>query len=164
MSRIVLRTEINAPIERCFDIARSIEFHQLSAEKTQEKAIAGRTSGLTGLNETVTWRAKHFGVWQELTSKIIDFHYPTTFTDEMVKGIFKKLHHVHRFTAHPGKTIMTDEFDFKAPLGFLGKIAEVIFLKNYLKNFISERNQLIKACAESDGWKKILNRSANGNV
>lgn len=156
MSRIVLRTEINAPIERCFDLARSIELHQLSTGKTQEKAIAGRTSGLIGLNETVTWRAKHFGVWQELTSQITAFHHPTTFTDEMVKGIFKQIHHTHRFTTDNGKTIMIDEFDFKSPMGFLGKIVEIIFLKNYLKNLLTQRNLLIKVCAEGNEWKKFL--------
>lgn len=33
-------------------------------------AMTGVTSGLIGLGEHVTWRAKHFGFWHELTSEI----------------------------------------------------------------------------------------------
>jgi hypothetical protein len=76
MPKIELLTEINAPIEKCFDLARSIELHIESTKQTGERAIAGKTSGLIGLNETVTWRAKHFGTWQNLTSKITEYNYP----------------------------------------------------------------------------------------
>ncbi len=69
MTRIELSTHINAPIERCFDLARSIDLHMESTKQTGEQAIAGRTSGLIGLGETVTWRAKHLGVWQTLIFK-----------------------------------------------------------------------------------------------
>jgi hypothetical protein len=48
-TRIV--TPIAAPIERCFDLARDIDFHTKSLDHTGEKAVAGRTSGLIGLGE-----------------------------------------------------------------------------------------------------------------
>jgi hypothetical protein len=88
MTKIELTTRINAPIEPCFDLARSINLHMESTKQTGERAVAGRTSGLIGLGETVTWRAKHLGTWQTLTSKITEFDYPNHFTDEMVKGAF----------------------------------------------------------------------------
>ena len=79
MPTIELSTIINAPIRHCFDIARDIDIHMASTAHTGERAIAGRTSGLIELGETVTWRAKHFGVWQNLTSKITDFNSPAFF-------------------------------------------------------------------------------------
>jgi hypothetical protein len=63
MPKIELHTEIDAPIERVFDLARSIDLHMLSTSHTNEKAIAGKTSGLIGLGEWVTWRAKHLGFY-----------------------------------------------------------------------------------------------------
>ena len=90
MPFIDIETTIKAPIERCFDLARSIDLHQISTSHTNETAIAGTTSGLIGLNETVTWEATHFGVRQQLTSRITEFEYPNLFTDEMVKGVFKQ--------------------------------------------------------------------------
>ena len=67
MPLIVLETRIRAPRERVFDLARSIDAHQSSTSGTSERAVAGVTSGLIGLGEEVTWRARHLGVTQHLT-------------------------------------------------------------------------------------------------
>jgi ligand-binding SRPBCC domain-containing protein len=90
-------TLLEAPIERCFDLSRSIDLHMASTTRTGEKAIAGKTSGLIGLDEQVTWRAKHFGVWQEFTSKITAFNRPHHFRDEMIRGAFRSFEHDHYF-------------------------------------------------------------------
>ena len=70
MAIIELTTEIDAPIGRVFDLARSIDLHTNSTSKTGERAVAGVTSGLIGAGEEVTWRARHFGVWQSLTVRV----------------------------------------------------------------------------------------------
>ena len=95
MPKILLETEINAPIDRVFDLARSIDLHKVSTTGTNEEAVAGKTSGLIELNETVTWRAKHFGIYQKLTVKVIEFERPTLFADVMLKGAFKSMRHSH---------------------------------------------------------------------
>ena len=70
METILLETIINAPIEVCFDTARSIDMHLESMHHTGERAIAGRTSGYIGAGETVTWRARHFGISFRMTVRI----------------------------------------------------------------------------------------------
>ena len=82
MPLIFLETIINAPIERCFDLSRSIDLHKSSMKSTNEEAIEGKTTGLIELNETVTWRAKHLGVYQHLAVQITKFDRPHSFTDE----------------------------------------------------------------------------------
>lgn len=149
MERIYLETWINADIQCVFDLARNIDLHQESTSRTHEKAIEGRTSGLIEENETVTWRAKHLGVYQTLTTKIISMKKPDRFIDEMQKGAFKSLRHQHVFKSVNGKTQMIDIFEFESPLGMIGKFVNKIFLTQYLKNFLLERNSLIKAKAES---------------
>src|SRR5205823_8803096 len=67
---ICLQTVIAAPKERVFDLARSIDAHQDTAEHTGERAVAGVTSGLLGPEEEVTWEARHFGVRQRLRVKM----------------------------------------------------------------------------------------------
>ena len=64
-------TVIRAPIERCFDLARSVEVHLAGNVYSGEAAVAmaGVTSGLIGMAQRVTWRAKHFGVWQKPPAK-----------------------------------------------------------------------------------------------
>jgi ligand-binding SRPBCC domain-containing protein len=157
MPHIELVTTINAPITRCFDLARSIDLHKLSTEGTQEEAIAGVTSGLIGKGEQVTWKAKHFGITQKLTSKITAFEYPYHFRDEMLQGPFKMIRHDHIFEESGSKTIMRDRFEFESPGGILGAIFNKLILEKYLHNLLVRRNQVIKETAQGDGWKTILN-------
>ncbi|MFL9838311.1 SRPBCC family protein [Flavobacterium sp. ST-75] len=157
MPVIIIITSIAAPIQIVFDLSRSIDLHKLSTIQTNEEAIAGKTSGLIGEGESVTWRSKHFGFYQILTSKITFFDHPNKFTDEMVAGAFKSFIHHHYFEEKDGVTVMTDVFDYKSPLGLLGKIADALFLKQYMKRLLEKRNQTIKEFAEDSAkHKKIL--------
>lgn len=149
MSKIFIKTTIEADIKTVFDLARNIDLHQESTSKTNEKAIAGRVSGLIEEGETVTWRAKHLGFYQTHTSKIVSMEKPHQFTDVMLKGTFKSFKHQHIFTQEGKNTIMTDILEFESPFGIIGKVFNKLFLKNYLIKFLLERNNLIKTTAES---------------
>ncbi len=156
MPIIELHTEIKANIEIVFDLSRSVDLHKISTEHTNEKVVAGKTSGLIGLNESVTWRAKHFGIYQKLTSKITEFDRPHYFADEMVSGAFKKFKHEHHFADLDDGTLMTDIFEYHSPLGLLGRLADKLFLKTYLTALLEKRNRIIKEFAESGNWKEVL--------
>ena len=157
MPRIELFTTIHAPIQRVFDLARSIDLHSDSLASTGEKAVGGVTAGLIGPGETVTWRARHFGVWQHLTSRITRFESPHLFGDSMVRGAFQRFDHTHEFAAQAdGTTLMRDVFDFDAPLGLLGRLANRLFLTRHMRRFLLVRNTTLKAVAESDRWRRYL--------
>ncbi len=156
MPKIELRTEIKSTLEICFDLARSIDLHKISTSKTNEEAIAGRTSGLINLNETVTWRATHFGIRQKLTTQISAFDRPNYFQDEQIAGVFKSMVHEHRFEEHDGHVIMTDVFEFESPLGILGRLFNKLVLTRYMTKFLKDRNKIIKEYAETGKWKEIL--------
>ena len=70
MVSIVERTSIDAPIERCFYLSLNIDLHQDSTAQTQERAVAGVTTGFIGRGERVTWRGKHFGIMLHHRSEI----------------------------------------------------------------------------------------------
>lgn len=158
MPLIELTTLINAPIERCFDLSRSIDLHRLSTEGTNEEAIAGVTCGLIGKDEEVTWRAKHFGITQKLSSRITEFDSPHRFRDEMSKGIFKTIRHDHTFYEVDGMTVMKDEFYFESPGCIFGWLFNYFVLTGYLRSLLTRRNQKIKECAEGDEWRSLLNQ------
>lgn len=161
MPTIHLETIINSTIEVCFNLSRSIDLHKISTSHTNEEAIAGTTSGLIGLDEQVTWRARHLGLMQTLTTKITEFNSPTFFVDEMVSGAFKRFRHEHHFEQRDGNVLMVDVFDYTSPLGFLGKVADWLFLKKYMTKLLVKRNEVIKEYAESGKWKEVLNYSKN---
>ncbi|GAB3002382.1 hypothetical protein GCM10027284_20170 [Cyclobacterium sediminis] len=150
MPLIEIETYIQADIEIVFDLSRSVDLHKISTEHTNEKAISGRTRGLMELNESVTWKAKHFGVYQVLTSKISDFERPNYFLDYQEKGIFKYFKHHHYFDQTSTETKMVDKFDYESPFGILGNLADRLLIKKYMTNFLIKRNSVIKEFAESD--------------
>lgn len=152
-------TNIRAPIDRCFDLARSVEVHLLGNIHWGEAAVAGAgvTSGLIGLGETVTWRARHLGFRHHLTSEITVMERPAFFRDVMVRGVFRSMLHDHFFRAvAPGRTEMTDVFSFAAPVPVLGRVAEITFLRSYMRDLLRERNAVLKTVAESSDWRKYL--------
>lgn len=157
MPIITLKTYIKSNIEICFDLSRSIDLHEISTANTNEKAIAGTTSGLISLNKFVTWQATHFGIRQKLTSKITAFNRPFHFRDEQQKGAFKFFIHNHYFESQGINVIMKDVFEFQSPFGFLGKLVDRIILKDYLRKLLITRNNTIKDFAETEKWKLVLN-------
>lgn len=157
MPKIHLTSFIAAPIERVFNLSRSINLHQISTASTKEKAIGGVLNGLINKNETVTWQAKHLFKTRVFTSKITAMQIPDFFIDEMLKGDFKSFHHQHHFKAAENGTIMIDLIDFESPYGIIGKIANSLFLRSYIEKFLIKRNAVIKDYAETQKWKAILN-------
>ena len=149
MPHITLHTLITADQATVFDLARSIDLHTTSLEHTNERAIAGRTSGLIELGESVTWRARHFGIYQTLTAVVTEMDRPHYFVDEMQEGVFARFRHRHSFVQRGAQTIMTDTFDYTAPLGPLGRLADWLFLTTYMRRLLEQRNVHLKAQAEA---------------
>jgi len=156
MPIIVLETNIKSSLEICFDLARSIDLHKISTEKTNEEAIEGTTKGLINLNEFVTWQATHFGVKQKLTSKITEFDRPYHFRDEQTKGAFKSIVHDHYFKKTENYVVMKDIFDFQSPFGIFGRVFNKLILIRYLTNLLIDRNNIIKDFAESGKGELLL--------
>jgi ligand-binding SRPBCC domain-containing protein len=158
MPTIHLTTFIAAPVDRVFDLSRNIDLHKQSMTKHQERAVAGTTFGLIEKNETVTWKAKHLFKTRFLRSKITEMVKPRIFIDEQAEGDFKMLKHEHHFKACENGTIMIDVINFETHYGKPGKWFNTLFLTRYMRHLIEHRNRVIKEFAESEKWKKLLNK------
>lgn len=145
----VCRTEATLPREVLFDLARSIDAHVRSQQKSAERAVAGVTSGLIGEGQDVTWRARHFGLAFTMTSRITSLEFPVRFVDEQIRGPFKSFRHVHEFTATERGCVMTDAVEFTAPLGPAGLLAERLVLRRYLERLIANRGRFLAGLAEA---------------
>ncbi|HQR01684.1 MAG TPA: SRPBCC family protein [Ferruginibacter sp.] len=156
MPKIHLTTFINAPIERVFDLSRSISLHTISTAGTNERAIAGVITGLISKGETVTWEARHLFKTRRFTARISAMESPHSFTDEMIKGDFESFRHEHHFKSVDNGTIMIDLLEFESPYAVIGKIFNTLYLRSYLEKFLAKRNAVIKEYAESQKWKAIL--------
>lgn len=158
MPTIHLTTFIGAPAERVFDLSRSIDLHKKAMADFREEPVAGTTTGLIAPDETVTWRAKHLGKTRLLKIKISVMQPPHSFTDEMVQGDFRSMKHQHHFKQIDNGTLMIDIFSFETPWGNFGQLVNRLFLTRYMSRLLEKRNQAIKAYAESDKWKFLLEK------
>jgi ligand-binding SRPBCC domain-containing protein len=156
MGRVVLHTRVAAPPERVFDLTRHIGFHTVCYRHARERAVAGCTDGLIGPGETVTFRMHDFAVPHEMTVLITEFDRPRHFRDTQTDGVFARFDHDHHFEARDGVTVMTDVFDFTPPFGPLGRLLERMFLKRRIAASMRRRNETLRRCAESEGWREYL--------
>jgi ligand-binding SRPBCC domain-containing protein len=149
MADITVRTFIVAPPETVFDLELDVGAHAESLSFSRERAIGPHSQKLRD-GDQVTWRARHLGVYWTMSVRISSYNRPWSFVDEQVRGPFTFFRHVHKFgAADGGGTDMTDEISFKAPLGFLGRIAERVILVRYLTKIIKVRNEYLRRLAES---------------
>ena len=143
VSTFVLVTECPASAAAMFELSLDIDAHLASMEASGERAIAGVTTGRIGLGETVTWRARHVGVWFTMTSKITDLEPSHRFVDQQVAGPFRAFRHEHTFEEGPVGCRMTDTITLSSPV--LGRLAERAVLVPYLRRLIRRRNQALIA-------------------
>jgi ligand-binding SRPBCC domain-containing protein len=158
MPKIHLTTFIQAPVERVFDLCRNIDLHKQSMSKYKEETVAGIQFGMIEKDDTVTWKAKHLGKTRMLRSKITSMKRPEMFVDEQLEGDFKELKHEHHFKPCENGTIMIDLFHFETPYGGIGKLFNRAYFIRYMKRLLEKRNKAIKEIAETDKWKKFLEK------
>jgi ligand-binding SRPBCC domain-containing protein len=140
------RTRLPVGVQEAFDRSRSIDLHMSSMVRSRERAVAGVTTGLIGEGQEVTWRAWHFGVPIRMTSRITRMSPPDSFTDEQVRGPFRRFRHDHSFIADGEGTLMVDHVVLQAPFGILGRIAELM-VGPYLRHLIERRNAHLRAAS-----------------
>lgn len=142
-------TRVEAPVDRCLDLARSVDLHTESLSHSRERAVAGKVTGLLDLGDEVTWEASHFGLTHRLTSRIVEYDRPHRFVVEMLKGPFASHTHEFRFRASgPAATIMDEVFQFQSPFGVLGRLVDALVMTRYLKRLMCARNDYLKRIAE----------------
>jgi hypothetical protein len=146
---IILETHIRASQQRCFDLARDVSVHCSTVAFTQERALPpGVTHGPLNLGDLVIFEARHLGVRQQLHARIVRFEPPHLFADQMIRGAFESLYHLHEFLPDGDGTLMRDTVTWRSPLGLLGRLADVLVLRRHLSRFLARKNAAFKALAE----------------
>ena len=141
----MLTTRIAAPARACFDLSLSTDAHTSSMSRSGETVLRGPESGVLGPGDSVTWRARHFGVRFEMTSRITEHDAPRRFVDEQVSGPFAHWRHEHTFAEQAdGTTTMTDVVEFASPFGPLGRLVDTAYLTRYMTRLLASRNAWLR--------------------
>ena len=71
---------------------------------------------------------------------------PHRFVDAQVRGPYRTWRHEHRFEPAPdGGTLMTDRVDYELPLGPLGALAHLLFVRRDLERIFDHRRAAVAA-------------------
>lgn len=66
------------------------------------------------------------------------------FVDEQRVGPYSLWHHQHHFKAIPGGVEMSDVVHYRLPLGFLGRIAQALFVGKQLEGIFNYRTKVLE--------------------
>ena len=85
-----------------------------------------------------------FGIPLNWVSEIKEVNAPVYFMDEQRKGPYKFWQHQHYFKAIEGGVEVTDIIYYKNPLGILGTLANILFIKKKLRKIFEYRFKRIE--------------------
>jgi ligand-binding SRPBCC domain-containing protein len=156
MPKIHLTHFIQAPIERVFDLNRSLAVRKKGLHQKNAQVLSSSSKGLVDAGETITLRAKHLGKTREMTARITAFKHPHQFVEEQVKGDLKSYRHEYHCKPTENGTILIDILEFEGPRDLLGSWAAPFFLKSFFTTMLNRKNDLVRQYAESDKWRAVL--------
>lgn len=140
-------TEIEASQQRVWDFHDSIETLFLLTPPDTTMRLAGEAEPMR-VGTIFRLRMRRWGVvplkWD---AEIVAYDPPHGFTDRQVpgKGPFRSWEHQHQFTAlGPERTRLTDRVIYEMPLGWLGRLADLIFVRRDLERMFAYRHQKTK--------------------
>ncbi len=91
----------------------------------------------------ICYKLKVDGIPINWKTIIKDWNPPLMFSDFQEKGPYSKWYHIHRFEDLAGGTLMTDQIDFKLPLGAVGYLAASWKVLKDVKNIFRYRKETI---------------------
>ncbi|MFD1513104.1 SRPBCC family protein [Halomarina rubra] len=159
MVTIRLETHVDAPTERVFDLARSVDLRRESSEASGTP-VAGAVTGLPDPGESTVWRVPLLGKRFELTTKVSAYSRPTHFRLTMTDGPLQTLVHDHFFAFEDADdpeegTVLRDVLTFESPLGPVGQVFDRAVERRF-STVLEERNAFLKRVAEGDDWRRYL--------
>jgi ligand-binding SRPBCC domain-containing protein len=90
-------------------------------------------------------------------TEITQVQEPYFFIDEQRFGPYALWHHQHHFKEVPGGVEMTDEVNYAIPLGFIGRLANWLFVERQVNAIFDYRfNVLEKYFSSTNALKKTI--------
>ena len=85
-----------------------------------------------------------FNIPQTWVTEITHVNEPNYFVDEQRFGPYKMWHHEHKFEEIPdGGVEMTDIVSYALPFGFLGRIANALFVRKKIESIFKYREEVL---------------------
>ncbi|MDJ0840368.1 MAG: hypothetical protein QNK37_27910 [Acidobacteriota bacterium] len=151
MTRIVVFTKVEAPIERVFDLSRNVGLHFYSQH--MEENLPRKNRHMMELGGRIKLKGKRMVT---LESQVIEYDRPHYLRDSQVRGAFKQFDHDQYFSQEPDGVMVKDVVEYTAPLGILGKAVDRLYYERHMELLMQRRGAVLKRVAESGAWRNYI--------
>ena len=134
---------IRKPIDEVFSFFSNPENLEKLTPKYLKFKIITPLPIIMDKGQTIEYTIKLRGFSMRWSSIISLYNPPYSFIDEQVMGPYSKWHHTHKFTEIDDGTLIEDDVIYRIPLGWIGKLANYIFVKNDLEKIFQYRKEKI---------------------
>lgn len=137
---------LNVPLEKAWDFFSAPENLQKITPSHMGFQITSEVDKKAYAGQIITYKVGILpGVKSNWVTEITQVKEQQFFIDEQRFGPYAMWHHEHWFEELPeGKTLMKDKISYKIPFGFLGHIAQSIFIKRQLKGIFKHRYRTLE--------------------
>lgn len=132
---------LNVPLQQAWDFFSSPGNLQKITPSHMGFQITSEIDKKAYAGQIITYKVGVLpGIKSNWVTEITQVKEQQFFIDEQRFGPYKMWHHEHWFKELPEeKTVMKDKISYKIPFGFLGHIAQAIFIKKQLKEIFEHR-------------------------
>ncbi len=152
------KQHIEAAADVCFNLARKAKDPTRTTTKTISKAAGNKKKELLEEGDLMIWETEKFGFNQRVSAEVTYLDEPFKIVSMMVNGaLFHSFTHIREFIEISDGTMMICTFEYRAPFGPIGIIANKLFLEKQIREFIASRANALKVLAESGNstnWKR----------
>ena len=133
--------KINISLEEAWGFFSSPENLQRITPPQMKFKITSKIIRQLYVGQIITYKVGIFpGITQNWVSEITHVNDRELFIDEQRFGPYKMWHHEHWFyDLSDGRTLVEDRISYKIPFGFLGTIAQNLFVKKQLTDIFKFR-------------------------
>ena len=138
--------ELNISLEKAWDFFSSPENLQKITPKHMGFKITSRVDSKAYAGQIITYKVGLLpGIKSSWVTEITQVKDNEFFIDEQRFGPYKMWHHEHWFEElSNGNTLMKDKISYKIPFGFLGDLAQSIFIKKQLRGIFEYRFTILE--------------------
>ena len=140
---------IDLPIEEVFNYFSNPSNLQKITPKYLNFKIKNNPPFIMKKGQLFEYRLRVRGIPITWISLISSYDPPYSFIDEQIKGPYSSWHHTHLFKEENGGTVIIDEVKYTLPLGLIGKIVNLIWVKKDLDKIFQYRQKIIEKTLKS---------------
>jgi len=134
---------IDRPLPLVFDFFSKASNLQRITPPWLSFSILGAEPAKVETGTVIPYRLRLHGVPLIWVSQIESFEPQRMFVDRQLIGPYKLWVHTHSFEADGDRTIIRDEVRYELPLGRLGAVAQVLFVRRDVERIFAYRRKSI---------------------